>query len=499
MAQVPVEQGILEGDQQHGVFRFCGVPYAAPPVGSLRWAAPQPPASWDGVRDATTFGNAAIQAADTGVDLGGQPSEDCLYLNVWSSTIDPQARQPVMVWIHGGGFLTGAGSMTDYHGTSIAQHGVTYVSVNYRLGAFGFLDHPQVGGNAAVQDWVAALTWVSRNIAAFGGDPGNVTVFGQSAGATAVRTLLATPSAQGLFHRAILQSAGFERAAALPDVARRRLVEASGRLFEHLGTSDIEQLRQAPVEQIRRASFLFSGAVPSPGQVHTPANLAWCPTEDGQVVGADLSCWPADLPVLFGHTVDEARYFITPKGPFGAPPGTVDPAQLYTPATLARMAAAFGRQRADPIVAALTGSPYEELAELFTTAIWTEPALASYRRFTELGRTAYAYRFGRVSPGNRRTGMLAYHMSEIPYVFGRLVPSEDYDEADAQVSETMTHAWTEFARTGVPSSPDGTPWPAATSTAPHTTVIDDKTQSCPLTVGPVTELINSLRAAADHR
>lgn len=499
MTDVRVEQGLVEGTEKHGVFRFRGVPYAAPPIGHLRWASPQPAAAWDGVRDATTFGNTAMQTADTGEDLGGPQSEDCLYLNVWSSTLDPQARQPVMVWIHGGGFLGGAGSMTEYHGTSIAQRGVTFVSFNYRLGAFGFLDHPDAGGNVAVQDWVAALDWVSRNIAAFGGDPGNVTIFGQSAGATAVRTLLATPSARGLFHRAILQSADFEQAAAVPDTARHRLAEASGRLFEHLGGSDIEHLRQVPAERVRQASFMFSGAVPSPGQVHTPANLVWCPIEDGRVVGADPSCWPTDTPVLFGHTADEARYFITPTGPYGAPPGMVDPAELYTPATLARMAAAFGRQHADRIVASLPGSPYEQLAKLFTTAIWTEPALASYRRFTGLGHTTFAYRFERVSPGNRRTGKLAFHTSEIPYVFGRLVPPEDYAEVDTDISETMTHAWTEFARTGVPSSPDGTAWPAATSTAPHLTVIADKAQSCPLHVGPVTELLNSLRAGAGHR
>ena len=489
MTRVRVEQGILDGYQHNGVSRFLGVPYAAPPVGDLRWAAPRSPASWDGMLDATTFGNAAIQTADAGVDLGGQQSEDCLYLNVWSATVDPRAGQPVMVWIHGGGFLGGAASMPDYHGASIARRGVTYVSVNYRLGAFGFLDHPEVGGNAAVQDWVAALEWVSRNITAFGGDPGNVTVFGQSAGATAVRALLATPSAQGLFHRAILQSAGLEPAAAVPDTARQRLVEASGRLFERLGGDDIERLRRAPVEQVRQASFLFSGAVPAPGQVHTPANLVWCPTEDGRVVAADLSCWRPEIPVLFGHTANEARYFITPTGPYGAPPGT----QLYTPATLARMAAVFGRQQAEAIVTALAGSPYEQMAELFTAAIWTEPALASYRRFTERGRTTYAYRFDRVSPGNRRTGMLAFHMSEIPYVFGHLTPAEDYDEVDAQVSETMTHAWTEFARTGVPSTPDGAPWPAATSTAPQVTVIEDKAQSLPLDLAPVTALLNSLR------
>ncbi|WP_248963589.1 carboxylesterase/lipase family protein [Sphaerisporangium perillae] len=494
MTQVRVEQGILEGNQRRGVFRFRGVPYAAPPVGNLRWAAPRPPAAWDGVRDATSFGNAAIQTADNGAILGAQQSEDCLYLNVWTASLDPQARRPVMVWIHGGGFLNGAGSMPDYHGTSIAQRGVTYVSFNYRLGAFGFLDHPEAGGNAAVRDWVAALDWVSRNITAFGGDPGNVTIFGQSAGASAARTLLATPTARGLFHRAILQSAGFELPAALPHSARERVVEASTRLFEQLGGSDIEHLRQVPVDQVRQASRLLSGTMPPPGEVHTPANLVWFPTEDGQVVGPDLSCWEADVPVLFGHTGDEARFFIRPGGPYGAPPGTVNPAELYTPATLARMATVLGGQRADDILGRLTGSPYEALAELFTSAIWTEPALASYLRFTDLGRTTYAYRFVRVSPGNRATGMLAFHCSELPYAFGHLLPAEDYDEVDAHVSGTLAHAWTEFARTGVPSSPDGTPWPAATRTAPRLTLIDDKAHSCPLDIGPTTEMINSLRA-----
>ncbi|SEP46993.1 carboxylesterase/lipase family protein [Amycolatopsis saalfeldensis] len=494
MTRVQLEQGVLEGNQEDGVFRFAGLPYAAPPVGDLRWAAPRPPAAWAGVRDATNFGNAAIQTAnDPRAELGAPQSEDCLYLNVWSTSLDPRARRPVMVWIHGGGFLGGAGSMMDYHGAALARRGVTSVSFNYRLGAFGFLDHPRAGGNFAVQDWVAALNWVARNILAFGGDPDNVTVFGQSAGATAGRTLLATPSAQGLFHRVILQSAGFEPAAALPDTARERLTEASARLSELLGGGDLERLRQAPVEQVRQASFQLSGTIPSPGQVHTPANLVWCPAEDGAVVGTDLSCWPADIPVLFGHTADEARYFITPTGPFGAPPGTVDPAQLYTPATLARMATVLSGQSAERIVGSLTGSPYEQLAELFTTAIWTEPALASYRRFAELGRRAYAYRFRRVSPGNRRTGKLAFHCSEIPYVFGRLAPAEAYDEVDAQVSDTVAHAWTEFARTGVPSSPDGARWPAATTAAPQVTVVDDRARTGPLDVSPVTELINSLR------
>ncbi|MGY5119028.1 carboxylesterase/lipase family protein [Streptomyces sp. 900105755] len=498
MTQVRVEQGLLEGNRKRGAFRFRGIPYAAPPVGELRWAAPHPPAPWDGVRDATAFGPAALQTADNGADLGAGQSEDCLYLNVWTGTVDPQARQPVMVWIHGGGFLNGAASMTDYHGTALALRGVTYVSVNYRLGAFGFLAHPEAGGNAAVQDWVAALDWVSRNITAFGGDPGNVTVFGQSAGAVAGRTLLSTPSARGLFHRVILQSAGFEPPAAVADTGYEGVVEASGRLFEQLGGSDLELLRRAPAEQVLRASRLLAGTRPAPGEVHTPANLVWRPTEDGRVVGADLSCWPEDVPVLFGHTADEARFFVRPGGTYGAPRAAADPALIYTPQTLTNMTTVLGGRHAGLVAAELTGSPYEALAELVTAAIWAEPALASYRRFTELGRTAYSYRFDRVSPGNRRTGMLAFHCVEIPYVFGHLTPAgdEDYDEVDAQVSDTLAHAWTEFARTGVPSSPDGTPWPVAGRTAPQVTVVDDKAGSAPLNPGPVTELLNSLRSGA---
>jgi para-nitrobenzyl esterase len=489
VSETRIEQGKVLGDQHDGVHRFRGLPYAAPPVGAGRWAAPRPPARWDGVRDATVFGNAAIQAVHNGADLGAEESEDCLYLNVWSPSLDPRAQLPVMVWIHGGGFLNWAASMGEWHGTSLAQRGVVLVSFNYRLGPLGFLSHPETGGNFAVQDWVAALKWVAQNIRAFGGDPDNVTVFGQSAGAVAVRTLLGTPSARGLFRRAIMQSGGGEHVAALPDASRERVTSASARLFERFGGSDIDRLRRLPVDVIGQATRALAGVAPPANQVHTPANLVWYPTVDGQVVHGDLSCWDASVPVLFGFTEHESRFFITPDGPV-APPGA--DARVYTWETLDTMTKLLGGERADDIRAHLPDHPYEALAELYTAAIWAEPALASYRRFTDLGRTAFAYRFGRVSPHNRRTGMLAHHCAELPYIFGRL-DAERYDDVDQHVSDAMQHAWTEFARTGVPRSPDGTAWPRTSAATPHFTAIDATVRSLPLDNGPVTTLLHSLR------
>jgi para-nitrobenzyl esterase len=493
MVEVRLEQGVVLGNQRAGVFRFRGMPYAAPPLGELRWAPPAPPESWVGVRDATEFGHAAIQTADNGAELGAEPSEDCLTVNVWSPTLDAGARLPVMVWIHGGGFLNWSASMKLWHGSELARRGVVLVSFNYRLGAFGFFSHPQAGDNFAVQDWVAALTWVARNVHTFGGDPGNVTVFGQSAGGAAVRTLLGTPSARGLIHRAILQSGGCEHAAALPDVFRERVTLASAALCERVRGDDLDHLRGLPVEAVRQASRALSGrlSLPPPGQVYTPFNLVWYPTADGTVVADDLSCWDADVPVLFGSTEHEARFFITPTGPYGA--SHVDPARIYTPATVATMAKVLAGDRAEEILARLGGSPYEALAELYTSAVWSEPELKSYQRFTDMGRTAFAYRFSRVSPGNHRGGMLAHHCAELPYVFGHLDP-EQTDEVDARIADAMQHAWTEFARTGVPRDPDGTLWPRTTADQPRHTVIGDTVHSAPLAASPVTTSIHALRA-----
>ena len=198
-SRVRTRHGEVEGRQQGSVHGFLGLPFAQPPVGALRWRPPVPPVPWDGVRMATGFGPASPQIIPPMFKLRTtKQSEDCHYLNVWTSELGHEARQPVMVWIHGGGYLGGAGSEAGYDGARLAAHGVTAVTVNYRLGAFGLAAHPAIGANFAILDHITALTWVAENIAPFGGDPANVTVFGQSAGAVWVRSLLAAPKAHGL-------------------------------------------------------------------------------------------------------------------------------------------------------------------------------------------------------------------------------------------------------------------------------------------------------------
>jgi para-nitrobenzyl esterase len=214
--QVKIAGGTVEGTVQARVLSFKGIPFAAPPVGDLRWRAPQPVKPWTGVRPATAYGHDCAQLPFPGdaAPLGTPPDEDCLVLNVWRPAERPAAPLPVMVWIYGGGFVNGGSSPAVYDGSPFAKRGVVFVSFNYRVGRFGFFAHPALSkephegplGNYGYMDQIAALQWVQRNIAAFGGDPGNVTVFGQSAGAGSIAALLVMPAAAGLFRRAILQS-----------------------------------------------------------------------------------------------------------------------------------------------------------------------------------------------------------------------------------------------------------------------------------------------------
>ncbi|EOC0982296.1 carboxylesterase/lipase family protein, partial [Cronobacter sakazakii] len=256
MPIVTTTHGDVRGLTENDIAVWRGIPYAAPPVGERRWRAPQPLTAWQGVRDATAFSAASWQNAGFCRELaGGDPgafSEDCLYLNVWA----PVAREtplPVMVWLHGGGFTLGAGSLPPYDGQALARRGVVLVTINYRLGHLGFFAHPALEGddpagpvyNFALLDQIAALRWVQDNIAAFGGDRDNVTLFGESAGARSVLSLMASPLAKGLFHKAIVQS-GYT----LPDIPRRKALINGAALSRHLGLDNptAADLRALPAD-----------------------------------------------------------------------------------------------------------------------------------------------------------------------------------------------------------------------------------------------------------
>lgn len=481
-------QGRLQGYTRHGVHHFLGIPYAAAPVGALRWQAPQPPAAWQGIRDAGAFGPASLQTIGASfAHRAPLHSEDCLNLNVWTRSVSPAARQPVMVWIHGGGHLGGAGSEDAYDGMRFAMKGVTLVTLNYRLGAFGFLSHPKLGSNFAVQDWVAALRWVRDHIEQFGGDPANVTVFGESAGAVAVRMLLNCPAADGLYHRAVMQSAGFERAAFAAPWSNERAQAQAERLFEHLGTDDPQRLRLLPAEQVSAASHALCGLPPPAGQVHTPANLVWVPFIDGEVLVQDHELRVGvKVPVLMGCTENEARYFLRPQMTF--PPQALQ--------NMIRVLGAAHHHQVERLLPVGERTVYERLDELFTTALFTEPAFATAKRLQAGGRPVHCYHFNRVAPGAAHSNELAKHTCEIRYVFGNLTDDGHYDAVDRQLSEALQDAWIAFATTGVPLLAATGPWPRFEADAPRRAHVGDGIDIRRFALNDLASTLHDLRAAA---
>lgn len=503
--RVTIASGQLSGLVDRGIQLFRGIPYAQPPVGALRWAPPQPPRSWSGVRDATRFGSIAPQAVRMGFEYQTEAEgEDCLYLNVATATLDPKARQPVMVWIHGGGNLYGAASDPLYDPVTLASLGVTLVTFNYRLGVFGFLSHPTVGANFAVLDYIAALRWVRNNITPFGGDPDNVTIFGQSAGAVAVRALLASPPAAGLFHRAIIQSAGFEAKATGEWWSRETNEAAVTELFAALGTTDPEQLRLIPTTRVMEAAATLSGAKDRPGLVRTPAQLVWMPVADGTIVsGEAYPAWGKDVPVMLGTVENESRFFLRPERQ----------AQFDQP-LLERMTKTLAGPAAAEALRWFETSgldPYAALDALVTTMVFTEPANETCALFATLDRTFYSYHFSRLAPGARASGFLASHASELPYLFGTLDYAAQskswygkfsrpdwYDAVDWQLADQIRQAWVSFARTGVPQSGRAA-WKPFDAGNPQITAIGDMIETAALLPTPMVTIIKSSRANAPWR
>jgi para-nitrobenzyl esterase len=445
-AEVTVDSGKLAGttgaNPETRVFK--GIPFAAPPVGANRWRAPQPVAKWSDVRPASEYAPRCTQGGGRQNANAPPTSEDCLYLNVWTTADSASDRRPVMVWLYGGGFSGGAGSEPRYAGDGLARKGAVVVTLNYRLGSLGFFAHPELSaesqhkasGNYGMLDAVAALQWVQRNIAAFGGDPGNVTVFGESAGANLTGALVASPQAKGLFQRAIAQSGSFMGLAMARTGTLARAEQTGAKAMADAGIASIAAARAKPAEEIF-AAIRGSGLV-----------------VDGYLIPEDLSLTfakgrqnPVDL--LVGSNKDEGTFF-------------------QRQGLTAEQFKGQARQRfgvlTDQFLATYPAGDDAQASSSYLASFSDEAAWAM-RKFAEVqakqGGSAYVYYFTRVPPAlPDRPSRGATHVAEIPYMFDNLSSPVPWTDVDRRLADMMSSYWVNFARSGDPNGSGLPAWPS---------------------------------------
>jgi para-nitrobenzyl esterase len=449
IAQIKVAKvtgGTVEGVVQDGIASFKGIPFAAPPVGDLRWKAPQPVKPWEGIKKAHDFAPGPMQDASFGASLGGPQkiSEDCLYLNVWTAAAKAGEKRPVMVWIYGGGFGIGMTSSPMYDGANLAKRGVVLVSVAYRLGPLGFLAHPELSkesgkgsGSYGIQDQIAGLRWVKENIAKFGGNPANVTIFGESAGAKSVGFLVTSPMAKGLFQRAISESGG----AAAPPVLTLKEAEAQGKAYlSKLGADDIKAARALSAEAIQKDTKGMGNFKPVP---------------DGETIADDpYAFFEAgkynNTPVLVGTNSDEGGLFVTQKitsatfegylrSKFQAGIDTI--LQAYPHAT-------------DAEAMRSAKDTYREASFAWSTWNWARLQAKNGKH------KGFIYYFDRRTPASPNGSS---HAEEMPFVFDHISPTSQPRGAggpeDQALSELMISYWLNFAKKGDPNGPGLPVWP----------------------------------------
>jgi para-nitrobenzyl esterase len=454
---VEAPAGAVEGKTVGKIREFKGIPFAQPPVGPLRWKAPQPLPAWPGVRKAQSFGAACIQPRPTAVHIYANPpakiSEDCLTLNIWAPENTKDA--PVIVWIHGGALATGYSHEGMYDGAKLAARGAIVVSINYRLGVLGYMAHPGlsaespdgVSGNYGLLDQIAALEWVKANIGAFGGDANNITIAGESAGALSVMYLMASPKARGLFHKAIAQSAYMISTPSLKEARHGEpAAEATGeRVAAALGAADIAALRKVdPVA-------LTDGA----------AKAGYFPwgTVDGKILPGQLvdifdRGEQAPVPMIAGFNIGEIRSLriLAPR----------------VPANAAAYEAAIRERYGDLADAWLKLYPAKDLAETILATPrdalygWTSERLAIKQ--AALGQPAYLYLFDHGYPAASEAGLHGFHAAEIPFIFGTAGDTPPYwpkipdTVAERKFANAMGDYWVSFARTGKPEAAGQAVW-----------------------------------------
>jgi para-nitrobenzyl esterase len=432
------------------ILTFKGIPYAAPPIGLLRWRPPQPPLPWSGVRDATHFGADCMQAPYV-ISTGQKTSEDCLTISLWTAANYRNARRPVMVFIYGGAFIGGSAAYPLYDGAKLAAEGVVVVGFNYRVGIFGFLAHPQLSaespqktsGNYGLLDQIAALKWVKANIAEFGGDPERVTVFGESAGAVSIALLMTSPLAKGLFEQAILQSA-----VVLP-LAEQAAAEQSG---AKVGAK-IDALRQLSAEQLLAHNGDFF-----PRATHNVMAMTFpSPIVDGYVLPIQPrkvfdSGTVNAVPTIVGVNADEGRMFSDEGNAV-----SVTAYQRWAQEKFGPLAADILRVNPATTESAATAA----MSAIIGDVMFVESARLISRRISQHQPRTFAYLFTRRVGGD---SLPATHSEELPFVFASLeqpsfVKHPPPVPADLQLSSAMLRAWTRFAATGDPNGPGLPHWP----------------------------------------
>jgi para-nitrobenzyl esterase len=469
-----VTGGEVQGVVTEGISAFKGIPFAAPPVGDLRWKAPAPVLSWTGIRKADAFGLACMQAPNS-MGNTAPVGEDCLYLNVWTPAKKPGEKIPVIVWIYGGGFSGGSTSIPMYDGMGFAKKGVVMVSVAYRVGPFGFLAHPELSresgkwsGTYGIEDMIAGLKWVKANIAQFGGDSSNVTIFGHSAGGAAVSMLAASPVAKGLFHRVICMSGGSftplqtsNRASAGMRVPALKLAESRGEEFlKKLGAADIKAARAMSAEEIQKNAGSGMGGGFRPGA-------------DGYIVPGDLySLYQAgrfnDTPILLGNTSEEAA--------------SMGGSRKVTPEEFEKQTRSQYGSYADAILNAYPHSTDREATKASrelrqSSSSWNTWTWARLQSRKGKGK-AYEYLFD-YHPGSTDVG--SGHGSDVPYAFQTLGGRQGASTPeDLKLSDMISSYWVNFARNGDPNGPGLPQWPAFAENDQKVMVFDAAPSARPL-------------------
>jgi para-nitrobenzyl esterase len=472
---IAIDSGQIEGSQMGSTRVFKAIPYAAPPVGPLRWRPPQPVPSWGGVRKATSFSPACPQPGRYPPDAPQEPtSEDCLTLNVWAPAAKSAGKLPVMVWIHGGGLMNGSGSVPQYAGGQLAARGVIVVTINYRLGVLGFLAHPELNresphggsGNYGLLDQIAALKWVNRNIAAFGGDPDQVTIFGQSSGSFSASMLASSPLAKGLFKRAIGQSgAVFEPVELDPIFTPKGAAEAGVRFASKADAKTLADLRRMPVESLLKQRF-------NP-QFNIDGHVIPASPHDTYAAGKQN-----DVDLLIGTNASEGTFFLDPAsvtvGNFDTVLG-----QTYPSLLLWAVGASPGKTDADARMAAVAVDT--DMRFRWGMWAWARHALNGgnrrvfFYRFT--GQPAYR-------AGHPYFGLGPTHGAELPFVFGHMDKgAANWTSEDRELAAIVQQYWTNFAKSGDPNGAGLPRWPTF-----------DRERAMVMDIGP------QLRAAAlvDH-